>query len=598
MKRQDGFAPLASYSLLGDCRATALVAADGSIDWFAAPRLETAPVCAAILDPGRGGSFTISPTVEHTTSQRYLPGTMVLETTMRCADSVVRVTDSLNRSATGPLPWVELARRIEVTGDPVPMRWAVRPGHRLHTDRAWLQWRDQTPILHAGQVMLGVVADGTGTPRVDQGPSGAVVAGEFTARAGERALLAVTAVEGEPLPLPPAADVDERIDRTAELWRQWTDRIDFDGPHPDLVRRSALTLKVLTVAPADGMAAAATTSLPERIGGQRNFDYRFGWVRDASFAIDAQARLGLLEEVHGSLSWLMRAVRRTAPEVRSMYTLEGQPASAEMSSAEQLPGYRGSLPVHLGNSAAEQLQLGAYGDFLDAVWNYTEHRGCLDPASAGVVVALLDQVCDRWQSQDAGLWELGDMEHYTSSKIGCWVALDRGVRLAEAGQLPAVRADRWRTERDAVRAWTDEHCWSPTKQSYTFHAGTDKLDAAVLLAARTGFLDGDDPRLASTVDAIRAELGAGGPLLYRYTGMAEEEGAFVACSSWLIEALVAIGRREEAAGLLDELVRHSTDTGLLTEQVDPASGELLGNLPQGLSHLSLIGAATSLARLG
>ena len=281
-----------------------------------------------------------------------------------------------------------------------------------------------------------------------------------------------------------------------------------------------------------------------------------------------------------------------------MYTLEGQPASAGMSSAEQLPGYRGSQPVQLGNSAAEQLQLGAYGDLVDAVWNYTDHRGCLDPGSAEVVVALVDQVCDRWQSRDAGLWELGDPQHYTSSKIGCWVALDRGVRLAEAGQLPSVRADRWRAERDAVHAWTDEHCWSPTKESYTFHAGTDKLDAAVLLAARTGFLDGDDPRLASTVDAIRAELAAGGPLLYRYSGMAEEEGAFLACSSWLVEALVAIGRREEAAGLFDELVKHSTDTGLLTEQVDPASGELLGNLPQGLSHLSLIGAATSLERLG
>lgn len=595
MDRQDGFAPLASYSMLGDCRAGALVATDGSIDWFAAPKLHRPPVCAALLDPEGGGAITLAPTVEHECSQRYLPDTMVLETTFRCADAVVRVTDSLNRSVTGPLPWSELARRVEVTGDPVPMRWEVRPGHRLGTERPWAERSHDTVVLHVGDLLLGLVTDGVGTPCVQHRAGGALVTGEFTIDNGQRALLAVTAVESAPLPLPPAREVDGRIDTTAELWQQWAGQVQHDGPLADAVRRSAITLKALTIAPTDGMAAALTTSLPEHIGGERNFDYRFGWVRDASFAIDAQFALGLTQEVHGSLSWLLRAVRATAPEVRTMYTIDGEPASAAMTGLEELPGYRGSTPVHLGNSAAEQLQTGAYGDLLDAVWRFVDQRGCLDPDSGQVVAAIVDRVCDLWQQKDSGLWELGDQEHYTSSKIGCWVALDRGVRLARAGQVPGQHADRWRTERDAVHAWVDQHCWSQTKSSYTFHAGTDELDCAVLLAARTGFLAGDDPRLASTVEAIRAELGAGEALLYRYSGMAGQEGAFLACSAWLVEALVAIGRHEEAEELLVELVRHSTGTGLMTEQADPGSGELLGNLPQGLTHLAVIGAATAVA---
>jgi GH15 family glucan-1,4-alpha-glucosidase len=279
-----------------------------------------------------------------------------------------------------------------------------------------------------------------------------------------------------------------------------------------------------------------------------------------------------------------------------MYDIDGNPASGRMVSADPVPGYRGSLPVHVGNSAAEQLQLGAYGDFLEAVANYAERHGCLDPASATAIAEIVDEVCDRWQSKDSGLWELGDQEHYTSSKIGCWVALDRGVRLAEQGQVPGLRVDRWRRERDAVHAWVDRHCWSETKQSYTFHAGTDDLDAAVLLAARTGFLEGGDSRLATTVDAIRTELGAGGALLHRYSGMSEKEGAFLACSCWLVEALDAIGRREEAVGVLDEVVGYSGTTGLMTEEIDAATHELLGNIPQALSHLAVINAATRLAR--
>jgi GH15 family glucan-1,4-alpha-glucosidase len=235
---------------------------------------------------------------------------------------------------------------------------------------------------------------------------------------------------------------------------------------------------------------------------------------------------------------------------------------------------------------------------MDAVWRYSCEGGFLDEEHSTMLARMVDHACDLWRGQDSGIWELGDQEHYTISKLGCWVALDRAVRLAEAGHMPTGHLHRWQQERDAVRAFVDEHCWSEAKQSYTFYAGTDKLDASVLLAARTGFLDPDDPRLASTIEAIRADLSADGALLYRYSGMEEEEGAFLACSFWLVEALAISGERDQAARLFEQLLGYPGDTGLLSEEIDPKTGELLGNLPLGLSHLALIGAASTLAEKG
>ena len=594
MAPTNGYHPLNDYALLGDGHAGALVAADGAIDWFAAPRLDSPPLCAALLDPGDGGAITVAPTVPYEVSQRYVPDTMVVQTTFHTGLGVVRVTDALNRGSAGPLPWTELARRIEALDGQVPMRWEVAPGHRLGSGRPWVDRDDGVPVLRAGGAHLAVVAEHAGTPAARNGS----VAAEFTARADRSALLALIVNATRPLPTPQPATVRARIEGTGEFWRRWCADIRYAGPHAEQVRRSALTIKALTLAPGDGIAAALTTSLPERIGGPLNFDYRFGWVRDHCFALDMMARLHMTEEVHGALSWLLHAVGHTSPDVRSLYTLDGAPAAAEQTAVETLPGYHHSLPVHIGNGAAGQLQIGAYGHMMDAVWRYVTQGGYLDAGSAQMLTEISDHACDMWRRKDAGLWELGTPAHYTSSKIGGWVALDRAVRLAEAGHLTTPHPHRWHCERDAVRAFVDEHCWSPTKQSYTLHAGTDKLDASVLLAARTGFLAPDDPRLNTTIDAVRAELTPDatpdGPLVYRYSGVAENEGAFVACTFWLIEALALAGRRDEAAPLLERALDYAGRTGLYAEQIDPASGELRGNLPQILSHLTLISAATSL----
>jgi GH15 family glucan-1,4-alpha-glucosidase len=470
------------------------------------------------------------------------------------------------------------------------MRWSVALGRRFSAAEPWLQRHDDFVLVHTDRQDVAVVTDNLGAAVLD----GSVVSATVALRAGDQGLLALTAVDRLPLQIPRASAVSDRLDETLRYHRRWRARIHYDGPAEDAVLRSAAVLRLLTSQVTGAQAAAATTSLPEKIGGKRNYDYRFAWVRDASFAVDALADLALVEEVHSVLTWLLQALERTAPEVHVFYTLGGEPASAAMHEVPFLRGYRNSRPVHVGNDAAEQLQLGVFGDLIDAVHRAAEIGYRLDARTAELLSMVADRACDLWRLPDAGIWELGDRQHYTISKIGCWVALDRMVHLAEDGQVASLSLPRWRIERDRIRGWIEDHCWSRSKRSLTFYAGTDDLDAAVLLAARTGFWDGDDPRLATTVDAVREELGAGGPLLYRYTGQRDHEGAFVACSFWLVEALAHLGRLKEAEEVLDGMLDHCNDLGLLSEEIDPGTGELLGNFPQALSHLSLIGAATAL----
>lgn len=594
--RTDGFAPLRAYALLGDLRATALVAQDGAVDWLALPEMNSPPVCAALLDPGRGGSISLAPSIAYEVTRRYLPATMVLETTFTTAEGTVRVTDALTFGALGTLPWAELARVIDVDEGEVPLAWEVRPGHCLSAAKSpWAHLAQGRPMLLVGDYRLAVVTEGLGEPTVTSD----AICGEARVTAGQPALLTVVGTEAEPVHVPTAGEVRERVDRTIDTWRNWSARTSYHGRWEDLVLRSALVLKALTLNSTGAIAAAATTSLPEQPGGERNFDYRFAWIRDSSFALDAMSRLGLSEELHAGVAWLLDAVRREAPALRVFYALGGDPVSAEMTEVQNLAGYRGSRPVNVGNSAASQTQLGAYGHLLDAVWHYAGHGGILGSATATMLADITDHVCDIWMTADAGLWELGSQRPYTSSKLGCWVALDRAVRLAESDQIVSPHLPRWSAERDEVRSWIDEHCWSEVKQSYTFYAGSDELDAAVLLMARFGFCAPGDPRLSATIDAIVAELGAQHALLYRYSGQQAQEGAFLACSCWLVEALVHVGRTAEAEQWFTTFVEHTNDVGLLTEEIEPASGDLLGNLPQALTHLAVINAATSLdAALG
>jgi GH15 family glucan-1,4-alpha-glucosidase len=469
------------------------------------------------------------------------------------------------------------------------MRWEVVPGSRFGDANPWVTTVGTTPVVSLGAQTLAVVTDGMG--EVSTGPHG--VCGRFMAEAGSRAVLGCTATDGEPVFIPSPAAIDRRLDGTVGAWCRWSRQLPSLGRWTPEATRSALALKTLITEASGAIAAAVTTSLPERIGGDKNWDYRFAWVRDSSFTVDALISLGLDEEVHGAVSWLLDAVRRHGPDIHVFYTLSGGLPGGE--GQIDAPGYRHSSPVRNGNGAATQRQLGTYGDLFDTICRYVDEGHVLDPRTGRMLGDLAERCCDDWRSTDSGLWELHAARHYTISKIGCWVALDRAVRLARAGQIPTTRADRWEAEAGEIRAWVDRRCWSERKQAYTFYAGTDDLDASVVLAGRTGFERG--PRLRSTIDAIERELGPG-PLYARYSGAEDEEGAFLACSFWMVQALVLVGDDRRAERLMEQAVGLTNDLGLLSEQMDRISREFLGNVPQGLSHLALISAAAELHRHG
>lgn len=584
--RRGGFVDIGDYGVLGDGRTVALVASDGRIDWWPVPQIDSPPVFAAVLDPDRGGCFVLAPVEPATCERRYIPGTNVLETTYVTASGRVKVLDSLNTGAAGRLPWTELARRVEGLQGEVEMAWHVVPGDRFGSARPTLSHHRGVPVFTVDDQLVAVVTAGT-----EPGPTGgAGVGGRFVSAAGSLALVALLATDDEPLFIDDARAVLDRVGSTVASWQRWAQGLDYRGRWGQSVERSALALKSLLFEVGGAIAAAATTSLPERVGGDKNWDYRYAWVRDSAFTVDAFVNLGLTEEVHSAVSWLLSALRRSAPDLHVFYTLEGDVPKG--SKEIDVPGYRDSRPVRAGNDAAKQVQLGTYGDLFDMLGHYCDAGHVLDKATGEMLANLADQCAKTWKKKDSGIWELTRLEHYTISKIGCWVALDRAARMAGAGQIPSDHAAHWHKQASAIKEWVAEHCWSESQQSYTFYAGTEDVDASVLLAGRTGFDRG--PRLASTIEAVIARL-ARGPMVYRYTGMDKEEGAFIACTFWLVSALAHNGQVERASALMDEAVALGNDLGLLAEQIDPDSGALLGNIPQGLSHLALINAAHAIA---
>jgi GH15 family glucan-1,4-alpha-glucosidase len=590
VKRKDGFAPIGAYAAIGDGSTTALVALDGSIDFLSLPEMHSPTTFAALLDPDEGGRFTLRPSGKFDAERRYVERTNVLETTYRAGDGVVRVTEALNLQGGGLLPWRELARRVECLSGEVDLEWCVQARPDWGRADVTLDRRRGTPVFEGGGVEVAAHTWDAGEPQLADGK----VSGSFTLREGECALLALGATHEEPIPIPSRDDVERRLRETIEAWRTWIGMWSYDGPWEDHVARSALALKLLVHEPNGSIVAAPTTSLPEKIGGDRNFDYRYMWVRDAAFTIDALLRIGLPEQVHESFCCLLRAVRTTKPDLRPFYSVEGHEARR----CDELPlrGYRDSRPVRYGNAASNQLQLGSWGDLLETASLYLETGNAFDDDTASLLEECVDRLSTIWADEDCGMWELPEQHSYSSSNLASWLAFDRAVRMAEEGHLPSKHADRWRRERDGAIQYIEERCWSDELGSYVEWAGGDTLDAAVLRAARMGWHRVSPERLRATTAAIRERLDAGGGLLWRRTGNVGEEGAFLACSFWAVEALVRTGDIDAGADLFEQLLGYENDVGLLSEEVDPDSGELLGNFPQGLSHLSLINAASAIDR--
>lgn len=586
-----GFAAIGDYGLIGDGHGSGLVCRDGSIDWLAVPAIDTPPFISGILDPDSGGSFRVAPKEDFEVERRYLEGTMLLETSFKTSTGTLRVTDCMNQGVENRLPWSEVARVIEVVEGQVEFEWELTPGDSLATTKPFVEDRGGVPYLMAGDLLGTVVTEGAG----EMETSATTVRGETLLHQGDKALVALVIGKNKPLWRPTPDEVRFRFEHTKQLWASWSATVSYDGAYRDQVLRSALTIKALQGADTGALAAAPTTSLPEVIGSSRNFDYRYAWVRDASFMIDALSRLSMHEEVDASLTWLLRGVQQTAPDVHVFYLLDGQPAPADQQENDLVAGYKGSGPVMIGNKAARQTQHGSYGDLLSAAFRHVESGAHLDTQSGLLIAELIDRLCDEWPRPDAGLWELSDSEVYTSSLIGCWTAFDRAAELARRGEVPSLNLQRWEQAARDVRQYAKDHCWSEEKKAYTFYAGTEELDAAVLLAARTGFIPPDDPRLLTTIEAIQRELTAQDPWLFRYSSARSEEHTFVACTFWLIEARAIAGQKAEAARLLEAALRGANDLALFSEELDASNRALLGNFPIGISHLAVIGAATAVA---
>jgi GH15 family glucan-1,4-alpha-glucosidase len=584
MQRRDGFAPIGSYAAIGDGRTVALVAADGSVDFMSLPSLHSPTTFAAILDPDRGGRFTLAPVRPYEAARSYVGRTNVLETTYRTGDGVVRVTEALTLQDGGLLPWLELARRIEGIEGSVQLEWRLEPR---------FDWGRQQPrIVRRGDLL---VAEGAGLQLAvhswDAGevrPEEDALAGAFEIAAGSSALLALVATDGQPLHAPSRDHVEARLDATCRVWERWLGFWAYDGPWEEEVARSALALKLLVYAPNGGIAAAPTTSLPEVIGGDKNYDYRYSWVRDSAFTLDALLRLGIPEQVQESFACLLRAVRQTAPDLRPFYDLDGN-VPGRSDTLDHLRGYRDSRPVRYGNAARTQLQLGSWGDLLETAALYVSEGNVLDEETGEMLAACIDRVAVLWPDEDSGMWELDEHRHYTTSKIAIWMAFDRALRLAADGHLPGKHVEQWREQQDRLHSWIEERCWSEELGAYCGWTGEDLLDAGVLRAVRMEYPERQ--RLDRTVDTIRDRLAAAPGLIYRTSEHVGQEGAFVACSFWLVEALARLGRVDEACETMEQILPYANDLGLFSEEIDPQSGELLGNFPQGLSHLALVNAA-------
>jgi GH15 family glucan-1,4-alpha-glucosidase len=595
MIRVDGYAPLRSYAAIGDGRTVALIAEDGAIDWLALPSLDSPSVFAALLDAEKGGSCTLTPIAAFEASRRYLTGTNVLETTFTTAAGVVKVVDAMSMNGEGLGPLREVQRRVEGVTGRVSMKWCVRPRFDSGQRRTHLGWRYNVPVFTAGADALAICAFDAGVIEVGRDRVG----GRFETSQGSEAVIALCASHQEPMIFPARADLDARYHLTLATWRMWTAARRYEGPWQDQVARSALALKLLVQAPSGALAAAATTSLPEEIGGVRNWDYRFSWVRDAAFTLDALLRLGCAPEAQAYFWWLMHASQLTHPRLQPLYRLDGGAHARE----ETLPlnGYRGSRPVRIDNAASAQLQLDTYGELLQTSWLYVEAGHRLDSDIGRRLAEIADLVCQIWRRPDAGIWEVRSQpEHFTHSKMMCWVALERAGRLAERGLIPARHRGRWDAQADAVRDLIERDCYSNERQSYVRFIGGEELDASVLLGLLSGYGDARSARWANTVDAVRDDLGHG-CYVRRYNGddgVSGGEGAFLSCSFWLAEALARTGRISDATTLMDRLVDLSNDVGIYAEEIDPGSGAFLGNLPQALSHLSLISAALTIAGEG
>ena len=595
------YKPISHYGIVGDLRTAALIGGDGSLDWLCLPRFDSPSVFAAILDEQRGGCFTIAPREPSIESvQIYRPGTNILVTRFVAEGSVVELTDFMplqaSRSAQEP-SWI-VRRVTAIHGSPqIKLRCAPAFNFaRQETER--IEVNGQGALFRSSGLSLRLSSS------IELKAVESELVGEFTLKQGQTTSFILSEIRDadSELPIISERSLDHLEQTTAAYWVQWVSKCTYRGRWRELVHRSALLLQLLTYAPSGAIIAAPTCSLPEWIGGDRNWDYRYNWIRDAGYTIYALERVGLYDEAGHFMSWIEDRVGELCENgpLQTVYGVDGGRNLRE----EVLPleGYRKSAPVRVGNAAFEQLQLDLYGALIDAIYLYNKYAQPIRAALWRDVRRLVNWVCDNWQRDDQGIWELrGEPHPLVHSKVMCWVAIDRGLRLARKRSLPAEE-DKWLKTRNQIYEEVVNKGWSQKRQSFVQSYGSDELDASVLMMPLVFFMTPDDPMMVSTVDAISRPLSEGGlyadGMVYRYAkstddGLKSREGTFNVCTLWLIEALTRMGRVKQAHWLFEKMLSRANHVGLFSEEMS-LTGEQLGNFPQGLTHMGLISAAYNL----
>ena len=598
----DAYPPIADYAVIGDCHSAALVSREGSIEWCCLPRFDSGSAFGRLLDREHGGHCSVTPTGDGPWDQvrAYLEDTLVLETTLLGSTGEAKLIDcfllegnpaetehrQILRVIEGVRGSVEVAVQVAPRFDYGQVRpWIRRHGHRLHStiggNDALLVWCEQE--LHED-------------PQHE-------LTGRFTVGPGDRVRLVLSyrppeLIDGDLPPEPDAQTLDSLLEQTIDWWREWSSGLKLDSRDEPAARRSGIVLKALTYAPTGAVAAAPTTSLPEAIGGPRNWDYRYAWVRDSSFSSRAFAELGAVHEADTFRAFIMRSAAGHAGDLQVVYGVGGE-RRLRGDVVEDLEGYRCSSPVRVGNDASEQIQLDAFGELVNLTWRW--HRRGHSPSDDDwrFLVSLINHAAERWSEPDCGIWEWpGDPDHFVHSKVLCWSALDHGIRLADECMRRAPTR-RWKQARDELRDTIEKRGYDRERGVYVQAFDRTEMDAALLLLPTVEYVAWDDERMLRTVAAVREELSAGDGLLYRYRrkdGVEGQEGAFLCCSFWLAECLAQAGDFGAAREVFDQAAARANDLGLFSEEIDPGSGELLGNFPQGLTHLAHIDAAVMLAQ--
>jgi GH15 family glucan-1,4-alpha-glucosidase len=581
------------YGLLGDTRTAALVGSDGSVDWMCVPRFDGQPVFGQLVGGVAAGSFRLGPRHPAEVMTRgYRPDTATLETTWQTETGRLILTEGMVAEVRGRLlPATMLVRRLNAPDGPVDavLDFDPRVGERRRPPRV----EHRQGALVCSWTTLAVALRTSDGVKIQPGQPCALTV------APDRPFTCVLSVaDREPLVYVDPQAAWETLQVDEDRWRAWCDGIDGELPHRTAVVRSLLTLRLLTYSPSGAPVAAPTTSLPEVLGGVRNWDYRYAWPRDASIGIDAFLGVGKQDEARAFMAWLLSATRLDRPRLPVLFTLHGKHPAPERE-LTGWPGYAASAPVRWGNAAASQHQLDGYGWVLDAAWRLSEAGHRLYSETWRTMAGFADQVAARWREPDAGIWEVrSDETHHVHSKLMAWLALDRAMRIAAHHRTPARRTRRWATERAALRHEIERRGFDDVRGTYTRSYGSPDTDAALLVLPQLDFHPPGSPRVQATIDAVVRELDAGAPLLYRYPpgrdGLPGTEGAFLPCSFWLVQALARGGRAIEADGLFRRLLALASPLGLYAEELDPATHHHLGNFPQALTHAALVQAVLAL----